>query len=139
MSGENQKKGKVLASKFIDWYYSDEFDTIVAGKDLIFNIKTSGYFNLTIKEIYDACGPVIPDYICHDLIDPKDEFEPEELEFIDDITKQPVIKDNDFHTKIAEYIIHESNLPINEIEFLIQNLPSHLLEELEESYRTVIP
>jgi len=143
MSGENQKKGKILASKFVNWYYSDKMDTIIAGKDVIVSIKTFGHYNVTVKEVYDSCGPAIPGCICHDLINPEDENEdsltPEELDLVDDITKSPVVKDNDFHTKIAEYIINEGNSPIDEIEFLIQNLPSHLLEELEESYRTVIP
>ena len=97
MSGENQKKGKILASKFANWYYSDSTDTKVAGEDLIFNIKTNGYFNLTIREIYDSCGPAIPGYICHDLIDPEDEDEtdlaPEELEFVDDLTEQKTCYD----------------------------------------------
>jgi len=88
---EEPKKGKILASKFVDWYYSDSIDTRIAGEHVIHNIKTQGYSNITLREIYDACGPAIPGYICHDLIDPEDEDEselaPEELDFIDNITE----------------------------------------------------
>jgi hypothetical protein len=87
------KKGKVTASKFLEWFYSDSEDYLHAGESLVFNMKTNGYYKSTVKEIFDSSG-YIPAHICTDLseeIDDDDhEFESEELEFIDDITGKPI-------------------------------------------------
>tara|TARA_R110000772_G_C13155511_1_gene425436 strand:+ start:609 stop:761 length:153 start_codon:yes stop_codon:yes gene_type:complete len=41
--------------------------------------------------------------------------------------------------KYANYILNESKTPIDDIEFLINNLNSDIKEELEETIRTFIP
>ncbi|MEY2869810.1 MAG: hypothetical protein RIR01_2312 [Bacteroidota bacterium] len=87
---ESKKKGLIKASVFVKWFYSDESDTKDLGSDAVFNIKTNGYFNLTVKEVFDSCG-YIPAHIC-DLFpgeeaDEDDDVPPNELIFIDDITK----------------------------------------------------
>ena len=46
---------------------------------------------------------------------------------------------NKLYTKYANYILSESSTPIDDIEFLINNLNIDAKEELEETIRTFIP
>jgi len=43
----------------------------------------------------------------------------------------------ELHIKFAKFILNESMEPIDEIEWLIQNLKPEVLEELEESIKTL--
>lgn len=84
-----EMKGSVTASAFIEWYFSDESDYRDLGRDVVFNLKTNGYFNITVKELFDSCG-YIPEHICESFnkVYEEDfiEYEPNDLIFIDDIT-----------------------------------------------------
>jgi hypothetical protein len=84
------KKGSIKASDFVNWFYSDESDTKDLGSDAVYNLKVNGYFNLTIKEVFDSCG-YIPEHICTLFegvqADEDGDLAPEDLTFIDDITK----------------------------------------------------
>lgn len=74
------------ASKFIKWYFSDESDYKDLGRDIAHELRASGYYNITIKSLFDTCG-YIPGYICESPVDDVD-FEPEDIIFIDDITQE---------------------------------------------------
>lgn len=93
-----EMKGSITASSFIEWYFSDEDDYRDLGRDVVFNLKTNGYFNITVKELFDSCG-YIKAQICtvFDIEDPNIdedyEFQPEDLIFIDDITTQKTCYD----------------------------------------------
>lgn len=83
-------KGCLTASSFAEWFYSDESDTKDLGSDAVFNLKTNGYFSITIEDVFNDCG-YIPAHIC-DLFegeeaDEDDDVPPDELIFIDDITR----------------------------------------------------
>ena len=77
-------KNKVTASNFLDWYFSDEDDTLSIGDCAIDMLKEKGRFNITAKDIFDQCG-YIPAFICEDDADPSLEYTKEEVEFIDDL------------------------------------------------------
>ena len=46
---------------------------------------------------------------------------------------------NKLYAKYANYILNESSTPIDEIEFLVRNLKTEVMDELEEDIRTFIP
>ena len=50
-----------------------------------------------------------------------------------------MINSNKLYIKYANYIIKESSTPIDDIEFLINNLNTDTKEDLEETIRTFIP
>ena len=50
-----------------------------------------------------------------------------------------IVIDTNLHTKYAEYILSQSSTPLDDIEWLIQNLKQCQKEELEETLRTFIP
>lgn len=82
-------KGSVTASAFIEWYFSDESDYRDLGRDVAHALKESGYYNMTVKRLFDSCG-YIPEHICESFnkVYEEDfiEYEPNDLIFIDDIT-----------------------------------------------------
>ena len=85
------KKGSIKASSFIEWYFSDESDYRDLGRDVAFNLKQNGYYNMTTKRVFDGCG-YVPEHIC-DLFEGEDSDEdgdlaPSDLIFIDDITEK---------------------------------------------------
>lgn len=85
----DEKVGTILASTFIEWYLSDDSDVKDLGRDVRTALQASGYFNITIKDLYDKCG-YIPQRLCDGLmyeVDEEQEFDPSELIFIDDITE----------------------------------------------------
>ena len=43
------------------------------------------------------------------------------------------------YSKYANYILNESSTPVDDIEFLINNLNTDTKEDLEETIRTFIP
>lgn len=84
----NTKDITLKASDFIEWYYSDSDDTKSAGEDIIDNLKTLGYFTLTVRELLDRCA-YIPEHICENVPDDFDgDLTPDEITFIDDITQE---------------------------------------------------
>lgn len=82
-----EMKGSVTASAFIEWYFSDESDYKDLGRDVAYALKESGYYNMTVKRLFDSCG-YIPEHICTTFVNVNDdyEYEPNDLIFIDDIT-----------------------------------------------------
>jgi len=47
-------------------------------------------------------------------------------------------KSNKLYSKYANYILNESSTPIDDIEFLINNLNTDTKEDIEETIRTFI-
>lgn len=84
MSGE-KKKGKVLASDFIDWFISDDLDVMVIGRKVCNDLKQTGVCQITVKTLFDEAAGYIPSYLVKDGFS-KDDYQSEDLEFIDDIT-----------------------------------------------------
>jgi hypothetical protein len=80
------KANKVLASRFIDWYYSDSSEIRELGYATLNEFKTSGKINMSIEDIYDQCG-YIPRWICLDSdgIISDEEYDPIDVELINDI------------------------------------------------------
>lgn len=79
-------KGSVTASSFITWYFSDESDYRDLGRDVANALTNSGYYNMNIKRVFDGCG-YIPEHICEVFNEiHEEEYEPNDLIFIDDIT-----------------------------------------------------
>lgn len=85
---EEPKKGSVKASDFIEWYFSDEDDTLNIGREVIANLKSAGSHTVTVKGLFDTCG-YIPEHICTTFanVDDDYEFETNDLIFIDDLTE----------------------------------------------------
>ncbi len=81
-------KGSVTASSFIEWYFSDEDDTLNIGREVIANLKSAGSHTVTVKGLFDTCG-YIPEHICTTFanVDDDYEFETNDLIFIDDLTE----------------------------------------------------
>jgi hypothetical protein len=90
MGVEEEKKGKVAASAFLEWYFSDEDDTLNIGREVIAGLKSDGSHTITARSLYDSSG-YIPAHICTDIseeiLDEEYEFEAKDLEFIDDLTE----------------------------------------------------
>jgi len=80
------KSNKILASRFIDWYYSDSSEIKELGYATLNEFKTSGKINKSIRDIYDQCG-YIPRWICLDSdgIITDEEYDPVDVELINDI------------------------------------------------------
>jgi hypothetical protein len=84
------KKGSIKASDFIEWYFSDEDDTLNIGREVIDNLKSTGSHTVTAKGLFDTCG-YIPEHKCTIFEglneDENYEFETNDLIFIDDLTE----------------------------------------------------
>ena len=83
---EKELKHKVLASRFIDWYYSDSSEIKELGYATLNEFKTSGKINMSIQDIYDQCG-YIPKYLCEDndgIDQYTTEYNIDEVELIND-------------------------------------------------------
>ena len=81
-----EMKGSITASSFITWYFSDESDYRDLGRDVANALTNSGYYNMNIKRVFDGCG-YIPEHICEVFNEiHEEEYEPNDLIFIDDIT-----------------------------------------------------
>lgn len=72
-------KAKLKESAFLDWYFSDHEDLIVFGKNMISELRASGFVKETVQSLLDRCG-YIPGYICED--EPDGEFDPADVELI---------------------------------------------------------
>jgi len=82
----NGEKKKILASRFINWFISDEEDLIYWGSRMLEDLKKQGSFSCTVKTLFEN-SDYIPSYITED--DDEDgiiDYNPAALEFIDDIT-----------------------------------------------------
>lgn len=74
-------KNKVTLTSFINWYFSDSDDVKNLGNRAIENLLTDGFFRISAMDLFNECG-YIPQHICEVTGD--DEYEPNEVEFIND-------------------------------------------------------
>jgi hypothetical protein len=79
-------KPKLLASKFIKWYFNDRDEVISLGNSMRHLLETTGQCSLSMEELFDNCG-YIPKYLCE--IEPtKDmyntDYNTNEVELIND-------------------------------------------------------
>lgn len=85
-------KNQVKASAFIQWYI-DENTTETITKRMVEDLITGGISCINVRQLFDECG-YIPMEICdYKVTDQQNEveYDPSEVNFIDDITK-PVNK-----------------------------------------------
>ena len=79
-------KHKLLASKFVKWFYGDSDEVDALGKSMFHLMITKGQCSLSFQEVFDCCAS-IPKYICEDN-DGIDqyyiEYNTEEVELIND-------------------------------------------------------
>jgi hypothetical protein len=75
-------KNQVLASKFLEWYFSSDSDVENIGMQVVSDLRVFGKVRITAKELFDSCG-YIPQFICENA-DGNDEYDPFDLEFIQD-------------------------------------------------------
>ena len=83
-------KGSVTASSFLEFYFSNEDDTLNIGREIIANLKSAGTHTVTVKSLFDSCG-YIPEHICESFNEVHEEdfieYEPNDLIFVDDLTE----------------------------------------------------
>ena len=82
-----KKLNSVTASKFLEWYFSDISEIRDFGNAMVEQMTTFGCVNIDVKQLFDGCG-YIPESICEDWDDDwgnEEEYNPEDLEFINDI------------------------------------------------------
>ena len=79
------KKNKVLASKFIEWYYNDHDEVNILGNSMVHLMKTTGQCSLSVQELFDSCG-YIPKHICVDISEDMytTDYDTDEVELIND-------------------------------------------------------
>ena len=80
------KKNKVLASRFIEWYYNDYEDVKILGNSMVQLLLSIGQCNLSVQQVFDGCG-YIPKYICEDndgIDQYTTEYNIDEVELIND-------------------------------------------------------
>jgi hypothetical protein len=79
-------KNKLLASKFIEWYYSDHEDVKILGTSMMHLLLRTGQCSISFQEVFDECG-YIPKYICEDndgIDEYSIDYNPEDVELIND-------------------------------------------------------
>jgi hypothetical protein len=79
-------KHKLLASKFIEWYYSDHDDIEYLGKSMLRLMKTTGQCSLSAREVFECCE-YIPKHICEDndgIDQYTTDYDTEQVELIND-------------------------------------------------------
>jgi len=81
------KKNKVLASKFIQWYFDNDIINDL-GSMVATSLFETGEFKIDAQEVFDQCG-YIPLGICEndDASCEDEEYDPSEVEFINDYIK----------------------------------------------------
>ena len=81
-------KLQVKASEFLDWMFEGSHDDMAFGRATSDMLKSQGRINITIKDVFNTAS-YIPTRIMHDYPFPMDglEYDPSEVELIDDITK----------------------------------------------------
>lgn len=77
----------VKASRFLEWFYSDNDDYKALGRDIVNMFKSQGHVNLIVREVYDSCGYISSCIVDGYVGDFETEFDPSDVEFIDDIMK----------------------------------------------------
>jgi hypothetical protein len=88
---ETNFKNKVTKSAFLNWYFSDADDIKTIGYRVMEGLKADGTITLSVDELFNEAG-YIPQHICEvdgaekDYLS-QDEYQPSEVELIDDITK----------------------------------------------------
>ena len=63
LDAESTKVNSVTKSSFLDWYFSDEDDTITIGERVINELNDTGTFTISVEQLFDDCG-YIPNWIC---------------------------------------------------------------------------
>jgi hypothetical protein len=74
------KVNSVTASSFLDWYFTDEDDTITIGNRAIDELKDTGTFTISVEQLFDECG-YIPQEKCENN-DGDNEYDPSEVKLI---------------------------------------------------------
>ena len=80
------KKNKVLASKFIEWYYNNHEDVEMLGTSMMHLLKRTGQCSLSFQEVFDGCN-YVPKYICEDndgIDQYTTDYDTDEVELIND-------------------------------------------------------
>jgi hypothetical protein len=79
------KKNKLLASKFIEWYFNDRNEVISLGESMRHLLETTGQCSLSVQELFDSCG-YIPKHICVDISEDMytTDYDTDEVELIND-------------------------------------------------------
>jgi hypothetical protein len=81
----SKKVNSVTASKFLNWYFSDSDMVKDFGRECVNMIETFGIVNISARQLFEGCG-YIPQSICEDYDGVYEvEYEPSDVEFIDDI------------------------------------------------------
>jgi DNA-directed RNA polymerase specialized sigma54-like protein len=80
---ESTKVNSVTASSFLDWYFTDEDDTITIGNRAIDELNDTGTFTISVEQLFDECG-YIPQEKCENN-DGDNEYDPSQIELINDL------------------------------------------------------
>lgn len=83
------KKALLRASRFIEWYLSDEDTRDTLSKQIINILDRNGYINIKISDLFKSCG-YIPSDICYCIAEEREEYDVSDLVFVDtyqDVTK----------------------------------------------------
>lgn len=80
------KENKVKASKFLQWYMSNEHDYILLGQSVFEKLFDSGSATIRVVDIFNEC-PLIPSIICEQGDMYGRDYKPSELLFEDDLSK----------------------------------------------------
>jgi hypothetical protein len=75
-----KNKVKLKESAFLDWYFSDQEDIDTFGRNMIFELRTTGFVKETVQDLLDRCG-YIPGHISENP-DDDNEYNPEDVELI---------------------------------------------------------
>lgn len=76
---------KLKASKFLEWYFSDEEDLKHIGQRIEFLLKKNGSAFMTPEYLFNEQDE-LPNWICEDQEGTDEEYIPtDEIEFINDI------------------------------------------------------
>jgi hypothetical protein len=80
------KKITLKASKFIDWYFSDEEDLKHVGDKIEYLLKTNGSAYIDVEHLFKEQSE-LPDWICENVpeeFDGEEYIPTDEIEFIND-------------------------------------------------------
>lgn len=77
------KKNKLLASRFLSWYFSDIDIMYDIGKDVLSGLYDKGEATITLQALLDSCG-YIPSFICVDNVEEDCDYDTNEVELVND-------------------------------------------------------
>jgi hypothetical protein len=80
---EKLRVNKIKASKFLRWYITEETSLY---DNVIYMLFKNGKASLSVVDLFNDCR-FIPSSICEDRDDNREEYDPLELIFEDDLTK----------------------------------------------------